>query len=128
VRRFNFLLYSDFVTPELYAQRNPDVTIRSRGVMEKCTYCVQRINLARVDAKTNNREIADGEIKTACQQACPSDAIAFGDLNVANSQVSKLKAQERNYGLLEDLGTRPRTSYLAVVRNSNPKLDKSAQG
>jgi MoCo/4Fe-4S cofactor protein with predicted Tat translocation signal len=128
VRRFNFLLYTDFVTPELYAQRNPDVTVRSRGVMEKCTYCVQRINLARVDAKTNDREIADGEIKTACQQACPANAIAFGDLNDASSQVSKLKQQERNYGLLEDLGTRPRTSYLAVVRNTNSALAKASQG
>ena len=119
VRRFNFLLYSDFTTPELYAQRNPDVTVRSRGVMEKCTYCVQRINTARVDAKTAGVDLKDGDIKTACQQACPADAIVFGDLNDAASQVVKLKSQERNYGLLEDLGTRPRTSYLAVVRNPN---------
>jgi molybdopterin-containing oxidoreductase family iron-sulfur binding subunit len=122
VRRFNFMLYADFTTPELKAQRNPDVTIRSRGVMEKCTYCVQRINHARVDAKTQDRDLQDGDVVTACQQACPAEAIVFGDLNNPESKVSQLVVQERNYGLLEDLGTRPRTTYLAVVRNPNPAL------
>ena len=125
VRRFNFLLYSDFNTEEIKAQRNPDVTIRSRGVMEKCTYCTQRISHARIDAKTQGRDIKDGDVVTACQQACPSDAIMFGNLNDPNSKVAKLKAQERNYGLLEDLNTHPRTTYLAVVKNTNPALDKA---
>jgi molybdopterin-containing oxidoreductase family iron-sulfur binding subunit len=126
VRRFNFLLYSDFTTPELYAQRNPDVTIRSRGVMEKCTYCVQRINHARIDAKTDEHPIKDGAVQTACQQACPADAITFGNLNDPESKVAKIVKQDRNYGLMEDLGTRPRTSYLAVVRNPNPALEPKA--
>jgi Fe-S-cluster-containing dehydrogenase component len=124
VRRFNFLLYSDFTTPELFAQRNPDVTVRSRGVMEKCTYCVQRINHARIDAKTEGRAIKDGEVVTACQQACPSDAIVFGNLNDPASQIAKVVQQERNYGLLQDLNTRPRTTYMAVVRNPSDALEK----
>ncbi|HUR21849.1 MAG TPA: 4Fe-4S dicluster domain-containing protein, partial [Vicinamibacterales bacterium] len=123
VRRFNFLLYSDWDTQSLYPLRNPDVTVRSRGVMEKCTYCVQRINTARIDAKKNERPIRDGEVITACQATCPADAIVFGDLNDPQSRVSKSKAEERNYGVLEDLNTRPRTTYLAAIRNPNPELE-----
>ena len=125
VRRFNFLLFSDFETPQLKFQRNPEVSVRSRGVMEKCTYCIQRITHARIDAEEQNRKVRDGEVMTACQQACPAEAIVFGDLNDAGSRVAKLKASQRNYGLLEELNTRPRTTYLAAVRNPNPELHPS---
>src|SRR5947209_7426387 len=103
--------------------RNPDVSVRSRGVMEKCTYCVQRINEHRIDSERENRKIQDEELQTACQQSCPANAIIFGNINDPNSQVSKLKAQHRNYGLLQDLNTRPRTTYLAEIRNPNPELE-----
>ena len=123
VRRFNFYLYSDFETPSLQLGRNPDVTVRSRGVMEKCTYCVQRINVARIEAKKEDREIADGEILTACQQACPSEAITFGNTKDKDSRVSKAKESPLNYGMLTDLLTKPRTTYLARIRNPNPVLE-----
>jgi molybdopterin-containing oxidoreductase family iron-sulfur binding subunit len=123
VRRFNFLLYSDWNTQSLWPLRNPDVTVRSRGVMEKCTYCVQRINQARVAAKLDDRRIRDGEVLTACQSACPTDAIVFGDINDPNSRVSQLKKSPLNYPLLGELNTRPRTTYLAVVRNPNTALE-----
>jgi len=122
VRRFNFYLYSDFKTPSLYGVRNPNVTVRSRGVMEKCTYCVQRINAAKIRSEVENRTVRDGEIVTACQSACPTEAIVFGNVNDPSSRVSKLKAQSRDYSLLEDLNTRPRTTYLARVRNPNPEI------
>jgi MoCo/4Fe-4S cofactor protein with predicted Tat translocation signal len=122
VRRFNFFLYSDWDTKNLYGMRNPNVTVRSRGVMEKCTYCVQRINEAKIQSEVENRTIRDGEIVTACQGACPAEAIVFGNINDPASRVSKLKAQTRNYGLLEDLNTRPRTTYLARIRNPNPEM------
>jgi molybdopterin-containing oxidoreductase family iron-sulfur binding subunit len=126
VRRFNFFLFQDWTTPQYKMMRNPDVSVRSRGVMEKCTYCVQRINERRIDAEREDRKINDGnhedELKTACQQSCPAGAIIFGNINDPNSKVSKLKAQARNYSLLGELNTRPRTTYLAEVSNPNPEL------
>src|SRR5580700_10816941 len=123
VRRFNFLLFQDWETPQYKMMRNPDVSVRSRGVMEKCTYCVQRINERRIDAEREDRKINDAELQTACQQSCPAGAIIFGNVNDPNSKVSKLKAQARNYSLLGELNTRPRTTYLAEVRNPNPELE-----
>jgi molybdopterin-containing oxidoreductase family iron-sulfur binding subunit len=122
VRRFNFYLYSDWQTESMYGMRNPDVTVRSRGVMEKCSYCVQRIQEAKISTEKQGRRIRDGEILTACQQVCPTQAIAFGDLNDPNSQVAKQQALKRNYGLLDDLNTKPRTTYLGYVRNTNEAL------
>ncbi len=122
VRRFNFLLYQDWVTETYKMQRNPDVSIRSRGVMEKCTYCVQRIREAEIQAQNENRPVRDGEIQTACQQACPTEAIVFGDKNNPNNRVAKLKAEKLNYAMYSELNTRPRTTYLAELRNPNPAL------
>ena len=122
VRRFNFLLYSDYDTESLKFMRNPDVSVRSRGVMEKCSYCVQRIEAAKIVADKENREIRDGEIVTACQQACPTSAITFGNINDKASKVAKLKAEERDYQVLADLNFRPRTTYTAGVINPNPEL------
>jgi len=128
VRRFNFLLFQDWETPQFKLMRNPDVTVRSRGVMEKCTYCVQRINERRIDAERVDTTIKEDDLQTACQQSCPANAIVFGNLNDPNSQVNKWKAQARNYSLLGELNTRPRTTYLAEVRNPNPELEtKSAE-
>jgi molybdopterin-containing oxidoreductase family iron-sulfur binding subunit len=122
VRRFNFLDYHGDVPHVAKMATNPDVTVRSRGVMEKCTYCVQRIERTRIDARIEDRAIQDGEILTACQQGCPSQAIEFGSLNDPSSRVSKVFQDTRRYNLLNDLGTRPRTVYLARVRNPNPEL------
>ena len=127
VRRFNFFRFQDWETPSLKLLRNPEVTVRSRGVMEKCTYCVQRINNVRITAEEQNRPIKDGEIVTACESACPSHAIVFGNANDPKSRVAILKAQTRSYSLLGELNSRPRTTYLAAVRNPNPELPAPAQ-
>ena len=122
VRRFNFLQYSDQQSPTIQLMANPSVTVRSRGVMEKCTYCIQRVKAAEWQAKKEDRFIADGDIIVACQQACPTNAIVFGDINDPNSEVSKLKRGDLTFGLLTHLNTGPRTSYTAKIRNPNPAL------
>lgn len=132
VRKFNFLEYSPGTSgfnqvdgPEiLKMSKNPDVSVRMRGVMEKCTYCVQRISGARITAKKENRDIKDGEVVSACQQSCPTQAIVFGNINDPNSKVTEVKKLNRQYQLLAELNTRPRTSYLAKLRNPNPELEE----
>jgi molybdopterin-containing oxidoreductase family iron-sulfur binding subunit len=123
VRRFNFFNFTKDTPNILKLAMNPDVTVRARGVMEKCSYCTQRINRAKIDTKLAGRELRDGDVKTACQQACPAAAIEFGDLRDKSSRVAKAKADPRNYALLEELNTKPRTTYLAKVRNPNPDLE-----
>ncbi len=122
VRRFNFFLYADYETESLKLARNPDVTVRSRGVMEKCTYCVQRIEQARIQARKEERALQEGDIQTACQAVCPTRAIVFGDINDGASAVARLRAEPHHYGLLAELGTRPRTTYLAKLVNPSPEL------
>ncbi len=121
VRRFNYFNYTKD-TPELVKMAmNPDVTVRSRGVMEKCTYCVQRISGAKKTAKMEGREVGDGDIVTACQQTCPTDAIVFGNIRDPESEAARWKELDRDYVLLGELNNRPRTSYLAKLRNPNPE-------
>jgi Fe-S-cluster-containing dehydrogenase component len=122
VRRFNYLDFHPSVQEVARMGMNPDVTVRSRGVMEKCTYCVQRIERTRIDARVAGRPIADGELITACQQVCPSKAITFGSLHDKEAAVSKLHEDPRSYSVLHDLGTKPRTVHLARVKNPNPEL------
>lgn len=122
VRRFNFLQYDDWKTETFRLMRNPEVTVRSQGVMEKCTYCVQRIRKAEIAAGRERRNIHDGEIQTACQAACPAGAIVFGDLNLAGSRVAEMQSRETNYALLHGHNTRPRTTYQAALRNRNTEI------
>ena len=122
VRRFNFMLYQDWDTPQYKLMRNPEVSVRSRGVMEKCTYCTQRISAARIEAEKDGRRIRDGEVTTACQSACPTNAIVFGDMNDPVSKIAKAKADRRDYLLLNELNTQPRTTYLAGLKNQNHEM------
>jgi molybdopterin-containing oxidoreductase family iron-sulfur binding subunit len=128
VRRFNFMQYADFTTEALRPMRNPEVSVRSRGVMEKCTYCVQRIRAGQIAAQLEDRPIRDGEVVSACQSVCPAGAIIFGDLNDKDergrpqSEAAKLQTEPLHYALLEELNTRPRTTYLAALKNPNPEI------
>jgi MoCo/4Fe-4S cofactor protein with predicted Tat translocation signal len=122
VRRFNFLQYTDYETPQVQLQRNPNVTVRARGIMEKCNFCVQRVNNARIEAKKQDRPIVEGEVKTACQQSCPTQAITFGNLNVKEEQVTQLQTEPLRYTLLDELNAMPRVSYLGRVKNPNPEM------
>jgi len=122
VRRFNFLLYQDWNTPQYKLMRNPEVSIRSRGVMEKCTYCTHRISAARIEAEKDGRKIRDGEVVTACQAVCPTNAITFGDINDKSSKIAEAKKDHRDYKLLNELNTQPRTTYLAGLRNQNKEM------
>lgn len=126
VRRFNFFNYTNSYPETIKMLQNPDVTVRFRGVMEKCTYCTQRIQEAKINAKNEGRLVADGDIQTACQQACPADAIVFGNINDPESRVSKLQKENRAYKLLEELNVKPRTSFLARIKNPNPELETVA--
>jgi molybdopterin-containing oxidoreductase family iron-sulfur binding subunit len=127
VRRFNFFNYTKDMPELIKMAMNPDVTVRFRGVMEKCTFCIQRISEAKINSKLENRTVRDGEVKTACQQACPAGAISFGDINDPESKVREIKTQNRNYTMLSELNVQTRLTYLARIRNPHPELAKSKQ-
>jgi len=120
VRRFNYYNWSKTLPTTVQLAQNPNVTVRSRGVMEKCSFCVQRIRAANKQANLENRALVESDVTTACQQACPTQAITFGDLNDPNSAVSKARQNDRRYELLAELNLKPRTSYLGRLRNPNP--------
>jgi molybdopterin-containing oxidoreductase family iron-sulfur binding subunit len=122
VRRFNFLNFNLDIPETRQMQFNPSVTVRFRGVIEKCSYCVQRIQTSKIAARREGRELKDGDVRSACQQACPTQAITFGDINDENSAVSKARKIDRNYALLADVGTHPRTRFLGKIRNPNPEM------
>lgn len=126
VRRFNFYNFTKDIPEIVEMAMNPEVTVRFRGVMEKCTFCVQRLSRVKIDAKNEDRPIRDGEVATACEQTCPADAIVFGDISDPESRVSRIKQQNRDYALLGELNTKPRTSYLAKIRNPHPNLESPA--
>ena len=141
VRRFNFLLYSDFSKDSRSLQYNPDVSVRSRGVMEKCTYCIQRIDRTRIEMERESGELRElghanlaeqqaravvNRLQTACQQSCPTRAITFGNITDNAVEVTRLKNEPANYTLLRNLTTKPRTSYLARITNPNPSLTEGA--
>ena len=128
VRRFNFLQWADQTTPTIQMMRNPDVTVRSRGVMEKCTFCVQRVNSARIQAEREDRAVREGEVKTACQQSCPTNAIVFGNLIQKDSSVRRLREHAFSFSVLPGLATHPRVTYLAKIRNPHPDLESSKAG
>jgi Fe-S-cluster-containing dehydrogenase component len=116
------MLYQDWDTPQYKLMRNPEVTVRSRGVMEKCTYCTHRISMARIEAEKDGRKIQDGEVLTACQSVCPTGAIVFGDMNDPLSKIAQVKQDKRNYNLLNELNTQPRTTYMPELKNPNPEM------
>jgi molybdopterin-containing oxidoreductase family iron-sulfur binding subunit len=122
VRRYNFYNWTKTLPLEVQMQQNPNVTVRYRGVMEKCTFCIHRVRRVQQYAHIEDRPLADGEVLTACQQACPSEAIVFGDLTDPTSAVNRAKASDRNYALLAELAVKPRLTYLARLSNPHPSL------